>query len=79
MSDSANKTVPEKQEAAKTGNSAAPSFWKGIKSELRKIVWPDKPTLVKQTTAVVVVSVILGAIIAVIDRVVLYGVDFLLK
>ena len=33
--------------------------------EFKKIIWPDKQTLVKETAAVVSVSVVLGAIIAV--------------
>ena len=38
-----------------------------------------KSTLTKQTTAVVAVSVILGALIAVIDAALKYGIDFLVK
>ena len=44
------------------------SWFKGLKAEFRKIVWPDKNTLAKQTTAVVAVSVVLGALISVVDR-----------
>ena len=43
------------------------SWFKGLKAEFKKIIWPDKKTLVKQTVAVITCSVILGAIIAVID------------
>ena len=39
----------------------------------------DKKTLAKQTVAVTVCSVILGAVIAVVDVVVKYGIDFLVK
>ena len=55
------------------------SWFKGLKTEFRKIVWPDKNTLAKQTTAVVAVSVILGALIAVIDVILRYGIDLLIK
>ena len=44
------------------------SWFKGLKTEFRKIVWPDKNTLAKQTTAVVAVSVVLGALISVVVR-----------
>ena len=54
-------------------------FFKGLKSEFKRIIWPDKTTLAKQTTAVVVVSVILGAIITVIDIIVKYGIDLLVR
>ena len=45
----------------KTKNNAPKTSWfKGLKAEFKKIVWPDKKTLGKQTAAVVFVSVVLG-------------------
>lgn len=55
------------------------SWFTGLKSEFRKIIWPDKKSLLRQTIAVVVVSLLLGLIIAGIDYVVQYGVDILLN
>ena len=55
------------------------SWFKGLKAEFKKIIWPDKTTLAKQTAAVVSVSVVLGAIIAVIDFLIQYGVDILVN
>ena len=55
------------------------SWFKGLKAEFRKIIWPDKETLAKQTAAVVSVSAVLGAIIAVIDFLVQNGVDLLVR
>ena len=51
---------------------------KAIRAEFDKIIWPDKKTLTKETTAVVIVSVLLGALIAVIDALLKYGIDFLI-
>ena len=65
--------------AEKTEKAKKTSWFKGLKAEFKKIIWPDKKTLAKQTVAVTVVSVILGAIIAVVDVVVKYGIDFLVK
>ena len=53
------------------------SWFKGLKAEFKKIIWPDKNTLLKQSVAVVVVSVVLGAVIALVDMVVQYGINFL--
>lgn len=53
--------------------------WEGVKAEFGKISWPDKDMLLKQSVAVVGVSVVLGCIIAVLDMVLQYGVDFLVK
>jgi len=55
------------------------NWFKGLKAEFKKIIWPDKKTLAKETTAVVAVSVLLAALISVIDVIVKYGVDFLIK
>ncbi|MBQ9927537.1 MAG: preprotein translocase subunit SecE [Lachnospiraceae bacterium] len=54
-----------------------PGFFKGLKSEYRKISWPDRTSLLKQSVAVVCVSVVVGIIIAVLDFMMKYGVDFL--
>ena len=55
------------------------SWFKGLKAEFKKIIWPDKKTLVKQTVAVIVCSVCLGILIWMIDVVIQYGVDFLVR
>lgn len=55
------------------------SWFKGLKAEFKKIIWPDKRTLARQTVAVTVCSVILGIIIAIIDALVQYGIDFLVR
>ena len=54
------------------------NWFKGLSSEFKKIIWPDKVTLAKQTAAVVSVSVVLGIIIATIDFLAQHGVDFLI-
>ena len=55
------------------------SWFKGLNRESKKIVWPDKMTVAKETAAVVSVSVVLGAIIALVDFFAQYGVDLLIK
>ena len=55
------------------------SWFKGVKAEFKKIIWPDKKTLAKQTAAVVTVSVALGAIISVVDFIVQNGIDLLVR
>ena len=54
-----------------------PGFFKGVKSEFKKVSWPDKKTMFKQSIAVVSVSVVLGLIIAILDYVMRYGINFL--
>jgi len=46
-----------------------PQHWKKIKAEFKKIIWPTKARALKQTGAVIAVSVVLGGLIAIIDYV----------
>ena len=60
-------------------NTQKKSWFKGMKAEFKKIIWPDKKTLAKETVAVVSVSVVLGAIIAIVDFIVQNGIDILVN
>ena len=59
----------------KKDNAQKKSFFTGLRAEFKKVIWPDKNTLAKQTAAVVVVSVLLGALISVVDVVMKLGID----
>ena len=52
---------------SKAKQSKLSVFWKGVKAEFKKIIWPDRDTLVKQLVAVLCVTVIAAVLIAVID------------
>lgn len=52
-------------EQEKKANS--PSFFQGVKTEFKKIVWPSKEQVMKQAVAVVIVAVVIGIVIAVLD------------
>lgn len=54
-------------------------FSKGLKAEFKKITWPTKDDLTKQTIAVVVVSVVLGIAITIIDSALQLGLNALIK
>ena len=54
-----------------------PPFLKGVKTEYKKISWPEKKSLTRQTVAVVVITTILSVLIAVLDYAIKYGVEFL--
>jgi len=67
-------------EMVNTTTEKAPkrSWFKGIKSEFKKIVWPDRDYLAKQTVAVISVTIVLGIAIYVLDYVIEQGIAFLL-
>ena len=54
-------------------NEKAPkkSFFKGLKAEFKKIIWPSRETVLKESGVVLVISVVLGLVI--------FGVDILIK
>ena len=83
MANSENKEEVMQDEPKKTAKSATASKKKsrlqGLKAEFRRIIWPDKDTVVKETTAVVVVTVILGVIIALLDFVIKTGLDKIIQ
>ena len=56
---------------------ASLGFFKGVKSEFKKIIWPDRQSTLKQSVAVVAISIVVGVIIAILDYVVKYGVNFI--
>ena len=55
------------------------NWFKGLKAEFSKIIWPDRQSLTKETVAVLAVSVLLGVIIAVVDLIVRFGFEFIVK
>ena len=55
-----------------------PEFFKGIKAEFKKITWPDKTSLFKQTVAVISVSLVVGLLIAALDSIIQFLMSFVL-
>lgn len=55
------------------------TFFKGVKAEFKKIIWPSQETLTKETVATLSVSVLLCLIIAILDALMRSGVELLVK
>lgn len=84
MEETGKKAESRPQKPAKGKKTDKPSvkdrivkFWKGVKAEFRKIIWPNKEELKSKTVAVLVISVILSAFIKVYDIACQYLVDFI--
>ena len=54
------------------------NHWKNLKAEFKKIIWPDKKSLGKQTLAVIVITAVLSVIIALLDAVVKFGINVII-
>ena len=61
--------MEEVKKTAKDTNtkSAGESFFKGVKREFHRIAWPSGQDVIRQTTAVVVISVLVGLLISALD------------
>lgn len=55
------------------------AFFKGVRTEFGKIIWPGRETIVKQLIAVVCVTVVVGLLITVFDFGAQNVIDFLVK
>ena len=55
------------------------SWFKNLKAEFKKIIWPDKKTIAKETAAVVIVTIILGLVISLLDFIITHGVNLLVN
>ncbi len=70
------KKEAEKQPEKKTEKKN--SFFKGVKAEFKKIIWPTKETVAKETGAVIFFGVVLGVLIAIIDAIVKAGLQLVI-
>ncbi len=65
--------------AAENGKKTFSQHWSSLKAEFAKIIWPENQTVVRQSAATIIISAILGVLIAVLDMLIQYGVDFLVN
>ena len=71
--------MQEKEKSAGKAKDQKKSWFHGLKAEFRKIVCTDRETLMKQTAVVIVISVLLGALISVMDAGILECINLLIK
>jgi len=43
------------------------TYFRGVKSELKKVIWPSKKELINYTSVVILISVIVAIIVYVLD------------
>ena len=54
-----------------------PGFFKTVSVEFKKIIWPDKESVFRQSVAVTAVAVAIGAMVALFDYLIQFGVKFI--
>lgn len=63
----AGRTNPQGKSAGIPFLSGIIDFFRGVRAEYSKIIFPDRETLKKETISTVIVSVIIGVIIFLLD------------
>ena len=51
----------------KTNKAKKTSWFKELKAEFNRIIWPTKERIAKETAVVVICAIIIGVIVAVLD------------
>lgn len=62
-----------KKDSSKKDSPKKDSFFKHVKAEFKRCTWPKKEELIRQSTLVIIISVILGGVIAGIDWLIRLG------
>ena len=69
--------MAEKKEKVKFGTKIA-TWFKGVKSELKKIIWPTLDKIVKDTGIVIITVAIVAAFLSIVNWVFHFGIEKLL-
>jgi len=54
-----------------------PGFFKTVKKEYKKIIWPTKEDVFKQSVAVTAIAIVVGILVTIFDFLIQYGVNFI--
>ena len=63
--------------ADSTKKESKPGFFKTVSVEFKKIVWPSKESVFRQSVAVTVVAIVVGILVVLFDFLIQYGVKFI--
>ena len=77
MEDTTVKTTEKSEKSQEKAKAPKKNWFKGLKAEFSKIIWPDKNDLLKQSAAVLCISIVVGLIITFLDTLIQYGINFL--
>ena len=69
-----NSGKPVKKEKARLTDRVK-KFFKDYKSEMKKVVWPTRPQLIRHTTVVLIAIIFMAAIIGLLDLIFGFGIS----
>lgn len=63
--------MAEAKKEKKTG------FFNTVAAEYKKIIWPSKESVFRQSVVVAITSIVIGVVVALFDFLIQYGVNFI--
>lgn len=54
------------------------TYFRGVKAEMKKVIWPNKKELLNYTGVVIMISAIVAFIVWILDLVIHYGLSFII-
>ncbi len=54
------------------------SYFKGVKAELKKVIWPTKKELINYTGVVIIITAIIAIIVWILDILINGGLSFII-
>jgi preprotein translocase subunit SecE len=55
------------------------AYLKGVKGELKKVIWPNKKELINYTGVVILISVLVSVIVYILDLILGGAISFIIK
>jgi len=63
---------------AKVKKNKMSIYFKGVKAEMKKVIWPNKKELINYTGVVIIISILIALIVWVLDLVITSGLSFII-
>ncbi|HEY4544722.1 MAG TPA: preprotein translocase subunit SecE [Tissierellaceae bacterium] len=55
---------------SKTNDAKARNFFRGVKAEMKKVIWPTKKELINYTGVVILISAAIAIVVGILDVVI---------
>jgi len=69
----------KKKESDEPKTSRIKAFYNDIYGEFKKVIWPSRDDLIKETTTVIITSFLIGGVICGFDYIFGFGYDLLME
>lgn len=61
-----------------TNKTKVSTYFRGVKAELKKVIWPTKKNLISYSGVVIVISSIIAIVVGILDLVIHGGLSFII-